>query len=276
MHIKFGTQFNIHTLVPVSLSQLKSGRPVSVYSCFLKLLTDSSEEAHALSELLFLSKGTRLTNEILPIRVDYLMWLLASDQWQSNLEYLQDEFRSRRQKALLQPGMQTYSPLIHLRQLIVDMRDHIPGARKHIWSLDWNFRYYLIRYRFTPSTLSTTLKNMVEDLNTLDKELNDEIHLIIGAVTVQDSDANKQQSERATLLTLLAAVYLPLTLVTGIFGMNIKDIDVGKPGWRACAIALAVVGTCTALFVLGYRRWRVWRRAQQERERMELGFDKFV
>jgi Mg2+ and Co2+ transporter CorA len=35
----------------------------------------------------------------------------------------------------------------------------------------------------------------------------------------------KEQAQRATLLTILAVIYLPLTLVTGIFGMNIRQID---------------------------------------------------
>jgi Mg2+ and Co2+ transporter CorA len=41
----------------------------------------------------------------------------------------------------------------------------------------------------------------------------------------------KRQSRRATVLTLLAAFYLPLSLVTGIFGMNIKEFDDVKPSF---------------------------------------------
>jgi Mg2+ and Co2+ transporter CorA len=41
-----------------------------------------------------------------------------------------------------------------------------------------------------------------------------------------------KQAEIATMLTLLAAVYLPLQLVTGIFGMNIAEINDGVPAWR--------------------------------------------
>lgn len=61
----------------------------------------------------------------------------------------------------------------------------------------------------------------------------------------QDSDMMKTQSRRATLLTLLAAFYLPLTLVTGIFGMNIKEFDTAKPPFKLCFGAFFAVITVT-------------------------------
>lgn len=115
--------------------------------------------------------------------------------------------------------------------------------------------------------------HLLNELNKLDKEPNDEIHLIIGAVTVQDSAFMKeqtvrmeQQAERATLLTFLAAIYLPLTLVTGIFGMNIREIDQGAPTFRACLAALGIAAACTILFVLCYRYRKSWERLLSRRK----------
>lgn len=66
----------------------------------------------------------------------------------------------------------------------------------------------------------------------------------------------KQQAERASLLTVLAVIYLPLTLVTGIFGMNVKQINDATPELWACAIGLVVVSGVTAVGFFGYRYWR--------------------
>jgi hypothetical protein len=63
----------------------------------------------------------------------------------------------------------------------------------------------------------------------------------------------KRQSRRATLLTLLAAFYLPLTLVTGIFGMNIKEFNDKAPSLYLCFEALFAVIAVTAVFYGGYR-----------------------
>ena len=173
--------------------------------------------------------------------------------------------------------MLTYRPLIYLRQLIVDMRDRLPKAySQSLHHMSYQQKAYYMNGNRDPPSLSKVIAQVMEDLGKLEKELNDEIHLIIGAVTVQDSDANKTQTERATLLTLLAAVYLPLTLVTGIFGMNIREVDEGKPTWWACVIVLAVVAACTVAFYLAYRHLRAKKRAREEWERMEAGFQKDV
>lgn len=64
----------------------------------------------------------------------------------------------------------------------------------------------------------------------------------------------KRQSRRATLLTLLAAFYLPLTLVTGISGMNIKEFDGERaPSFSLCFAALVAVVAVTAIFYGLYR-----------------------
>jgi hypothetical protein len=58
----------------------------------------------------------------------------------------------------------------------------------------------------------------------------------------------KRQSRQATVLTLLAAFYLPLSLVTGIFGMNIKEFDDVRPSAALCFEALFAVIAVTMIF----------------------------
>jgi zinc transporter len=73
----------------------------------------------------------------------------------------------------------------------------------------------------------------------------------------------KQQAQRATLLTILAVIYLPLTLVTGIFGMNLKE---SAPRFWACIVGLLVIGGGTAASFFGYRYWRRGHDARQAEE----------
>jgi hypothetical protein len=284
--ITFGNPGSTAQPLPVSLMQLAEGHSFAVFDRFRSLLgrqgssilgLEPEVETSTRRELTLVSDGKEFHDRDIRYKIEYSMWILAVYQWERNLHYLKAEFTRLRFVALAQPGMRTYLPLIHLRQLIVGMRDRLPDALA-----DSNFRDEfigpdeLLRLSLRPSASSKILTWIAEDLKKLDNELNDEIHLIIGAVTVQDSDANKTQTERATLLTLLAAVYLPLTLVTGIFGMNIRDINDGNPSWRACGEVLAVVAVCTVVFVVAYQSWRRWREQQQKKERMEFSFDKDV
>ena len=79
----------------------------------------------------------------------------------------------------------------------------------------------------------------------------------------EDSAVMREQARRATLLTILAAIYLPLTLVTGVFGMNIKEINDGAPRFWACILGVFLIGGATATGVLGY--WR-WQRARESKK----------
>jgi zinc transporter len=74
----------------------------------------------------------------------------------------------------------------------------------------------------------------------------------------------KKQAQRATLLTILAVIYLPLTLVTRIFGMNIRQIDSDTTELWACLVGLAAIASITAVGYFGYRHWQ--RRDAQEQE----------
>ena len=66
----------------------------------------------------------------------------------------------------------------------------------------------------------------------------------------------KRQARRVTLLTILAVIYLPLTLVTGIFGMNIRQIDSDTTELWAALVGLAAIAGMTAAGYFGYRQWQ--------------------
>ena len=76
----------------------------------------------------------------------------------------------------------------------------------------------------------------------------------------------KKEAARATLLTALAAIYLPLSLVTGIFGMNIKEINGGTPTFRACVICVVVIGLLTATGIFGFRFWHKRQKAKESQQ----------
>jgi len=181
---------------------------------------------------------------------------LIEHAWSSSIERLSQHLSQRRSRALMQPSMDTYLPLVDLRRPILGMLDAVSAAIQDVPAFEKAYRRVypiespLLRYSLP---WSDALQSANAGLHALQRELNDEIHLVIGAVTVQDSDTSKRQAERATLLTLVAAVYLPLTLVTSIFGMNIREIDGDLLTYRACLKALGVVLGCTIVFALAYR-----------------------
>lgn len=129
----------------------------------------------------------------------------------------------------------------------------------------------------------TRLAKLEDRLEILSKSLNEEIQLFIASISIRDSEVMmkdsrimredsqimKQQAARTTLLITLAVIYLPLQLITGIFGMNIREINDGAPRWWACLTALGVGDGLTFLVHLGVKWWQWW--DDQQRKRDEQG-----
>lgn len=108
-----------------------------------------------------------------------------------------------------------------------------------------------------PRKLPETFADLDARFQTLMATLNDEIQIMIGFVQVEDAKSTMRQ---ATLmakqagwtvsLAVLAAFYLPMTLATGIFGMNIKEITGdGKTNRYGVVITWAVAFVLTAGYV---------------------------
>lgn len=79
------------------------------------------------------------------------------------------------------------------------------------------------------SNFPDILTGLEARVNAMTQTVNEEIQVVIGSVQVEDAKIMKRQTEVTVVLGVLAAIYLPLTLVTGIFGMNINEINEGVP-----------------------------------------------
>lgn len=75
--------------------------------------------------------------------------------------------------------------------------------------------------------------------------------------TKKQADASLYQAESMSTLSWLAFVYIPLTFVTGIFGMNVKEMDTSCPlSWKlAAGIAIAFLSV-TFIIARTYRSYQ--------------------
>ena len=70
------------------------------------------------------------------------------------------------------------------------------------------------------------------------------------------SQLAQEQNSRVYLLSVIAAVFLPLTFVTGLLGMNVAGLP-GTDSPAAFAVSLVVMGALGAALVLFFR-WKKW------------------
>ena len=76
-----------------------------------------------------------------------------------------------------------------------------------------------------------------------------------GLEQTNESVISHKQNDVLRILTVFGAIFLPLTFITGIFGMNVLFPGEGSPEafW---AIAAVLVATFAAL--LAFFRWKRW------------------
>lgn len=92
-------------------------------------------------------------------------------------------------------------------------------------------------------------------LNEISQLIFAQISLELSSAMMEDSKMSIKNGERGTQLTLLAAIYLPLTLATGIFGMNIKEINDGAPQfwWVIIISALLAIPSAVVIAYIFYK-----------------------
>jgi hypothetical protein len=129
--------------------------------------------------------------------------------------------------------------------------------------------------------LEKDLKQLQVKAAELTVSLKDLFDMLIGSIAVRDAHVSKAQARRAnklaeqaamqtheslrhsreaamqtkqaTTLTMLASFYLPLSLVTGIFGMNLKEINDSPPKWWVCVVALGLLAVPAVLALMKVR-----------------------
>ena len=66
-----------------------------------------------------------------------------------------------------------------------------------------------------------------------------------------------KQGQNSYVLSIIAAIFLPLGFVTGLFGVNVAGIPGLEWQWAFSTLCLSLVGM-TALAVLILKRFKVW------------------
>lgn len=103
------------------------------------------------------------------------------------------------------------------------------------------------------------LDEILSEAETADRFLTDTFQLLISSISVLDSATSIQQAQSSKKLTQLAFIFIPLNLVTSIFGMNIMEIN-GSPlrAW-VCVVVLVAAIACTFILLMAYDRWEARR-----------------
>lgn len=197
--------------------------------------------------------------------------MLSSFVWEKNLRYLERRMDHLNFERLR--DARTMQDMSEVNAILHDSREDLDTIVSQVKHVSTHMPLYLasyydnfprIRHRHQARHLSPVahLPKILERAEKLDRLMLDDFQILMSSVSVREGHESTSQTKLATGIALLAFVYVPLTLVTGIFGMNIKDQD-GFIWWAplvalATVVLLTVGLLATALFILAaLRRWGV-------------------
>lgn len=107
-------------------------------------------------------------------------------------------------------------------------------------------------------------RTMIARARLLEQHVRDDIQLNVGNLSLQESRKSLQQADNVGRISVLAFIFLPISLVTSFFGMNIKQLTGSGVPWRtflisARGLCLLVLLTCAWLWrgTIYFWAWKV-------------------
>jgi Mg2+ and Co2+ transporter CorA len=214
--------------------------------------------------------------------------MLSSCIWKRNLQHLERKIDWLSFQLLPKAKEMEHMNIINntlydcrkdLRTLVSQVehaRTHMPP---HLSAFFENFPRIRQRQHAAHLSPADHLPELLDRANRLDRLILNNFKILMSSVSVHEGHEGMRKASLATWATVVAAVYLPLTLVTRIFGMNIK----GEDGFSSSSTIGAFVGVLLLTIFLGlfatwlYRpgfawdlalsvmqdSWRKWRKARK-------------
>src|SRR5881398_297799 len=189
---------------------------------------------------LFEKGSGRLLYEVLDDLFDYCFPIL--DKIAYKLDSIEDDIDERHSEEIV-------SDISKVKQEIISYRKIIKPQRPALRLLERRIE------RFLPENLELYFDDLVDASERIWDLLDNYKEVVEALEDTNESVISHRQNDILRILTIFSVILLPLTLVTGIFGMNVRF-----PGWETSAGFWAIVGVMLAIAigVVGFFRYKRW------------------
>jgi magnesium transporter len=197
------------------------------------------EDKELRSELF--SKGSgRLLYEVLDDLFDYCFPIL--DKIGFKLDSIEDDMFEGRSEEVVRDISNVKQEIISYRKIIKPERATLRLLERHT-------------ERFLPEALELYFDDIVDAAERIWDLLDNYKEVVEALEGTNESVIAHKQNDVLRILTVFSVILLPLTLITGIFGMNVRF-----PGFETAEAWYAVVAgmVVTLAALLGFFRWKRW------------------
>jgi magnesium transporter len=198
------------------------------------------EDDEALRSDLFAKGSGRLLYEVLDDLFDYCFPIL--DKIGHKLDRVEDQMFEGRAEDVVRD-------LSNVKQEIISYRKIVKPERATLRLLERRVE------RFLPEELDLYFDDVVDAAERIWDLLDNYKEVVEALESTNESVISHRQNDVLRLLTLISVTMLPLTLITGIFGMNVLFPGESTPEAFWVIIAALVVTLAGMLGFFRYKRW---------------------
>lgn len=185
-------------------------------------------------------------------RLDRLFYMVVDqivDGYQPVLDKLADQISDIEDVVLEQPDPETLAEIFSLKRKLVEFRRIAAGMREVVNSLMRREKGLL------GDDLDVYFRDIYDHIIRTVEMIETYRDLLSGALDIYLSAVANRTNEVMKVLTIWGTVALPLVIITGFFGMNLKLPWESSIHGTAFAIALMVISTVTVLVYFKLKRW---------------------
>ena len=112
------------------------------------------------------------------------------------------------------------------------------------------------RTRYLPEDLEVYFDDVVDKAERIWDQLDNYKEVVEALETTNESVIAHKQNDILRILTIFSVILLPLTLITGIFGMNFAHIPLSQD-YHGFVVTVGIMFS-VAMGLLGYFHWKRW------------------
>src|SRR5881396_1472956 len=203
-------------------------------------LFNRMQEDQRFREQLFSKGSGRLLYEVLDDLFDYCFPIL--DKIGHKLDALEDDVFEGRSEEVVRDISNVKQEIISYRKIIKPERSTLRLLERHV-------------ERFLPEELELYFDDIVDAAERIWDLLDNYKEVVEALEQTNESVISHRVNRILQILTIFSVVLLPLTLISGIFGMNVEfpGFDTHEAFWVIVgAMAVTIVG------MVGFFRWKRW------------------
>ena len=222
-------------LGPDYLVTISNVELLPVTRLFNRLLEDER-----LRDQLFSKGSGRLLYEVLDDLFDYCFPIL--DKIAYKLDSIEDDIEDLRSEEIVTDISKVKQEIISYRKIVKPQRPALRLLERHI-------------ERFLPEELELYFDDLVDASERIWDLLDNYKEVVEALESTNESVISHRQNDVLRVLTIFSVVLLPLTLISGIFGMNVlfPGEHTHTAFWVIVGLMIGTIASMVAFFK--YKRW---------------------